>query len=136
MSPGLRWPRSECTSTPSHTSIATLARYSCERCIGFRVWNAATRDQPRRWNSARVSAPVIAPHEALERREAADAEHHEIALLARGDAHLRQALRAPVLLRELLARDLQGPQATPPVRRYQGGHGGRYATNGSSIRAT
>ena len=40
-------------------SIATFARYSCERCIGLRVWNAATRDQPRRSNSARVSAGVM-----------------------------------------------------------------------------
>jgi hypothetical protein len=37
-------------------SIATFARYSCERCIGLRVWNAATRDQPSRSNSARVCA--------------------------------------------------------------------------------
>src|SRR4029077_18899579 len=44
MSPGFRLPSRECTSTPSHTSIATLARYSCERCIGLRVWKAATRD--------------------------------------------------------------------------------------------
>ena len=67
MSPGLRLPSSECTSTPSQTSIATLARYSCERCIGLRVWNAATRDQPRRSNSARVSAGVMnsAPYFAL-----------------------------------------------------------------------
>src|SRR5258706_331556 len=59
MSPGLRLPRSECTSTPSHTSSATLGRYSCERCMGLRVWKAATRDHPRRSNSARVSAGVM-----------------------------------------------------------------------------
>src|SRR2546425_4850863 len=67
MSPGFRLPSSECTSTPSQTSIASLTRYSCERCIGLRVWKAATRDQPRRWNSARVSAGVMksAPYSAL-----------------------------------------------------------------------
>ena len=59
MSPGLSAPSSECTSTPSQTSIATLARYSCERCIGLRVWNAAIRDQPSDVNSARVSAGVM-----------------------------------------------------------------------------
>src|SRR5437899_3070164 len=66
-SPGFRLPSSECTSTPSQTSIASLTRYSCERCIGLRVWKAATRDQPRRWNSARVSAGVMksAPYSAL-----------------------------------------------------------------------
>src|SRR6186997_2664815 len=58
MSPAFRLPSSEWTSTPSHTSIATLARYSWERCIGLRVWNAATRDQPSRSNCARVSAAV------------------------------------------------------------------------------
>src|SRR2546425_901665 len=67
MSPGFRLPSSECTSTPSQTSIASLTRYSCERCIGLRVWKAATRDQPSRWNSARVSAGVMksAPYSAL-----------------------------------------------------------------------
>ena len=59
MSPAFNAPSSECTSTPSQVSIATLARYSCERCIGLRVWKAATRDQPRRSNSARVSAGVM-----------------------------------------------------------------------------
>src|ERR1051326_4752918 len=67
MSPALSAPSSECTSTPSHTSIATFARYSCDRCIGLRVWNAAIRVQPRRSNSARVSAGVMksAPYFAL-----------------------------------------------------------------------
>src|SRR5438105_1500316 len=67
MSPGLTWPRSECTSTPSQISIATFARYSCERCMGLRVWKAATRDQPRRSNCARVSGGVMnsAPYFAL-----------------------------------------------------------------------
>ena len=37
MSPGFNWPSSEWIMTPSQTSIATLARYSCERCIGLRV---------------------------------------------------------------------------------------------------
>ncbi len=39
--------------------MATFARYSCERCIGLRVWNAATRVHPSRSNSARVSAGVM-----------------------------------------------------------------------------
>ena len=59
MSPGLSAPSSEWISTPSHTSIATFARYSCERCIGLRVWKAATRDQPSDVKSARVSAGVL-----------------------------------------------------------------------------
>ena len=59
MSPGLSAPSSECTSTPSQTSIAILARYSCERCIGLRVWNAAIVVQPSEVNSARVSAGVM-----------------------------------------------------------------------------
>ena len=67
MSPGLSVPSSEWISTPSQTSIATLARYSCERCIGLRVWNAAIFDQPsaveqRRGSRAGVmnSAPYLA----------------------------------------------------------------------------
>ena len=67
MSPAFTLPSSECTSTPSQTSIAILARYSCERCIGLRVWNAATRDHPSRSNSLRVSAGVMnsSPYFAL-----------------------------------------------------------------------
>ena len=45
-------------STPSQVSIAILARYSCDRCIGLRVWNAATVLQPFASNLARVSAGV------------------------------------------------------------------------------
>ena len=45
-------------STPSHISIAILARYSCDRCMGLRVWNAATVVQPFASNRARVSAGV------------------------------------------------------------------------------
>ena len=59
MSPGFSAPSSECTSTPSQTSIATLARYSCDRCMGLRVWKAAIFDQPSEVNSARVSAGVM-----------------------------------------------------------------------------
>jgi hypothetical protein len=47
--------------------------------------------------------PVGARHEALERREAADAEHDEIAALARGDAKLGQGAGARLLRGERLA---------------------------------
>jgi hypothetical protein len=59
MSPGFNAPSSEWTSTPSHTSTAILTRYSCERCIGLRVWKAAILDQPSASNRARVSAGVM-----------------------------------------------------------------------------
>ena len=36
-----------------------FARYSCERCIGLRVWNAAMRDQPSEVNRLRVCAGVM-----------------------------------------------------------------------------
>ena len=57
-SPGFRLPSSEWTSTPSQISMAILARYSCDRCIGLRVWNAATVLQPLASNRVRVSAGV------------------------------------------------------------------------------
>ncbi len=73
MSPGLSAPSNEWMSTPSHTSIAIFARYSCDRCIGLRVWNAATLDQPSAVKSARVcagvmnSAPYLAANSPVER---------------------------------------------------------------------
>ncbi len=54
MSPSFSFPSSWWMSRPSQTSIATLARYSWARCIGLRVWNAATVDHPRDSKSARV----------------------------------------------------------------------------------
>ncbi len=59
MSPGFRAPSREWTSTPSMVSMAILARYSWERCIGLRVWKAAILDQPSCSNLARVSAGVM-----------------------------------------------------------------------------
>jgi hypothetical protein len=60
-------------------------------------------------------------HKALERRKAADAEHHEIALLARTDAQFGQRLRAPRLFGERLPFDLQGAQSATAVRRHEHG---------------
>jgi len=49
-------PTSGWTSSPSTVSRAPLVRYSCARWIGFLVWKPTMRFQPRRANSARVSA--------------------------------------------------------------------------------
>src|SRR5262249_61394738 len=42
--------------TPSDTSIAIFTRCSWLRCMGLRVWKAATLDQRRSRNMARDSA--------------------------------------------------------------------------------
>ena len=47
--------------------------------------------------------PIGAGHEAVERREAADPEHDQVALFARADADRAQRLRAGALRRELFA---------------------------------
>src|SRR3989344_1774944 len=73
MSPGLSLPSREWISTPSQVSTATLARYSWERCIGLRVWNAATVDQPfflnisRVWAGVRNSSPYFSGKPPCER---------------------------------------------------------------------
>ena len=54
ISPSFSLPRSWWISTPSMISMAILARYSWERCMGFRVWNAAIVLQPLSSNILRV----------------------------------------------------------------------------------
>src|SRR5207237_7706848 len=78
--------------------------------------------------------PVRVRHEALERREAAEAEHHEVALLARADAKLRQRLRAAAFLGRALLIDEERAQPAGAVRCGEG-HGERYATNAPRARA-
>jgi hypothetical protein len=57
--------------------------------------------------------PVAVRHEAVERREAADAQHDDVALLARADLDLRQRLRACQFGLERLALQQQGPSVRP-----------------------
>jgi hypothetical protein len=61
-------------------------------------------------------------HEAIERCEAADAEHDEIALLARGDAYRTQRARPCALGRKRLAGGHQRLERSPPMRVDQAGH--------------
>ena len=72
------------------------------------------RDRPeeaaRRLHAVAHALPVGVRHEALERREAADAEHDDVALLARADGELRQRGGLGLLGGERVARQQQRPQ--------------------------
>ncbi len=66
--------------------------------------------------------PVRARHEPLERRETADPEHDEIALLARADAHGRQRPGARAFRGEGFSCENEGLQRPSSVRPDQAGH--------------
>ena len=101
-----------------------------ERDLGAgrdRVGEAAgrrERDRDRPEEAARGAiavadaAPVGLGHEALERREAADAEHDEVALLARGDAQRGQTRGPGASPRR--GRRLQERAASAPLLRAVG----------------
>src|SRR5439155_447493 len=117
MSPALTLPTSWWISTPSHTSMAIFARYSCERCMGLRSWSAAIgflfgrrqRDRDRPEDAlaglevVADALPVLAPHEAVERGEGTDRHHNEVGGLPRAHPHLGQRPSLGFLLLELAA---------------------------------
>ena len=96
----------------------------CRR--GCPVRGQRDRDRPEQAARHAVAVahafPVGARHEALERREAADAEHDEIALLARAHAHRAQRPGARAFGGERLAGEHQRLERFASVRRYQSGH--------------
>jgi hypothetical protein len=84
------------------------------------------RDRPEETACGAISvahaAPVCVRHEARERREAADAEHDDVAFFARADAELRQRLRAGALGGEGIAFEQQRIERAGPVGANQTGH--------------
>ena len=71
------------------------------------------------------SPPVGMRHEAVERREAADAEHDDVAALARGDDQARERGRAPLLRGEGGALEQEWAEVAAAVRVNQR-HDGRF----------
>jgi hypothetical protein len=61
-------------------------------------------------------------HEAVERREPADAEHDDVAFFARADAKLRQRAGASALGVERGPLELKRLECFSPVGVYESGH--------------
>jgi hypothetical protein len=81
------------------------------------------RDRPENSGGGAIAFahafPVGARHEAVERCEAADAEHDEIALLARADAHRAQGPRARQPGGERLAGQRERPEPASTMGRNE-----------------
>ena len=94
-----------------------------ERLVG----RQRDRDRPeqaaRRLHAVADALPVGVRHEALERREAADAEHDDVALLARADGEPGQRRGAAPFRFQRVAGEQQRPQVAAAVRINQGHDG-------------
>jgi hypothetical protein len=88
-----------------------------------RIHGQRDRDRPeqarRGLETVAHALPVGARHEALERREAADAEHDEVALFARGDAQPRERPGAAGFGGALRLVQQQRAQAAAAVREWK-----------------
>jgi hypothetical protein len=68
-----------------------------------------------------AAAPVVVPHEAFKRREAADAQHQQVASFAGAHAHLGQAGgAADFRLQGTAVVEQQGAQRAAAMRGHQG----------------
>jgi hypothetical protein len=113
-----RSPSSGSASAISEPSrIESAVAVSVESVIGI------GQKMPRGRAHFGAHAQVVgAVHEAVERREPADAEHDEVAPLARAHAHPRKRQRAPAFRGERLAGKHEGFEEASAVRRYECRH--------------
>ena len=103
-----------------------LARRECGRAVAAStdsVIGIGQNTPARRAVVVADSFPVGVRHEAVERREAADAEHDQVALLARADAHRAQPPGPRLLGRERLSGEHQRLEGTTSVRGNQSRQG-------------
>src|SRR5665213_179323 len=98
----------------------------CDLIRGRGIRRQSNRNRPKRSvRNAHVIAdatPIRLRHESLQRREAADAEHHDIPLLARCDRQPPQCLGVTELGRARTVGYLKWAQIAAAVRRYESGH--------------
>ena len=97
-----------------------------ERGRSLPVRRQRDRDRPERAvrepQFVARALPVGVRHESVEWREPADAEHDEVALLARGNQQLRQRLGALAFLGRALFIEKQRLQALAAMRGNETGH--------------
>ncbi len=97
-----------------------------DRVRGRRIDRQRDGDRPENARRRAIvpadAFPVGVGHEPLERGEAADPQHDEVALLARAHAYAAQGKRAAALGGKRFAGKHERLERTPAVRRYQLGH--------------
>src|SRR5665213_1349944 len=120
------------TAGPEFRWLSSLAHITIFTVIAFRSVNRARargdrflrRKRDRDWPEQAFgrphlvadTAPACMTHETGERREFANAEHHDIALLPRRDAYLIERSRTALLLGARVALELQRSARQRPRR--------------------